>query len=137
MINNKEYFIGIIPKETSNNIRLTKEERIKELTKLIDNINTDAECAGDSEISGMSVMLNINIILYIKEDLNYKYYYKFEGSDLPNENINILFINNNHFDLLIKNNIKNNLEIISENDIFNNSYIPTEENKKITKQFFV
>ena len=47
MTNNKEYFIYMIPEETSNNIRLTKEERIKELTKLIDNINTDAEWAGD------------------------------------------------------------------------------------------
>ena len=92
MTNNKEYFIDIIPEETSNNIRLTKEERIKELNKLIDNINTDAEWAGDLEISGMSVMLNINITLYIKEDLNYKYYYTFEGNNLTNENINILFI---------------------------------------------
>ena len=73
-------------------------------------------------------MLNINITLYIKEDLNYKHYYIFEGSDLPNENINILFIkiilikrlnyvvikrNNNHFDLLIKNNMKNKLGLIA------------------------
>ena len=101
MVNNKESFIDIIPEETSNNTQLSKEERLKKLNKLIDNINTDAEWGADLEISGMSVILNINITLYIKDDLNYKYYYKFEGSDLPNNNINIIFINNNHFDLLI------------------------------------
>ena len=74
MVNNKESFIDIFPEKTSTNKLLSKEERLNELTKLIDNINTDTEWAGDLEISGMSVMLNINIILYIKEDLNYKYY---------------------------------------------------------------
>jgi len=75
------------------------------------------------EIAGMSVMLNINITLYIKDDLNYKYYYKFEGSDLPNDNINILFIID-HFSkymnsFLLKN--KSMISVITKIKLFINN----------------
>lgn len=47
-------------------------------------------------------MLYINIYLYIKDDLTYKLYWKFETNEAPTEIINMLFINNNHFELLYK-----------------------------------
>ena len=52
----------------------------------------------------MCLMLCINIYLYNKEDLTYNLYWKFETNEEPTEIIYMLFINNNHFELLYKKN---------------------------------
>lgn len=85
----------------------------------------------DLEIYGMCVMLNINIILYIKGDLYYILYFKFQNREIQNENIDILFINNNHFDLLLNKIYKYDLSYISENIIFK---CRNSNNNKIKKQ---
>lgn len=56
------------------------------------------------EISVICIILNINITLYIKDDMYYKQYFKFEGSDNPNKCIDMWYVNSNHFNLLFKRN---------------------------------
>lgn len=51
------------------------------------------------EISGMCIMLNITIKLFIKDIMNFKKYFKFEGSANPKNYINILYASSNHFNL--------------------------------------
>ena len=61
--------------------------------------------AGDIEIATTCVLLNCNIKMYILKDNGYKLFFEFNNkSNNENENqnidiINILFINNNHFNL--------------------------------------
>ena len=47
-------------------------------------------------------MLNLKINLYVKDNYNYKIYYSFEGSSKTNHSIDLLFVNNNHFNVLYK-----------------------------------
>ena len=75
--------------------------------------------AGDIEIATTCVLFNCNIKMYILNDNGYKLIFEFNNKpNNENENqnidiINILFINNNHFNLLIKRQeshiIRNNL----------------------------
>ena len=94
----------MIPEETNDKKILTKEERMNILNKKIEKIKEVKEWAGDLEISGICIMLNINIILYNKDDMLYKQYFKFEGSNDPNECIDMLYVNLNNFNLLFKKN---------------------------------
>ena len=81
------------------------------------------------EISGICLMLNIKINLYIKDDMYYKPYFKFEGSEFPTESIDILYVNSNHFNLLFK---RNNL--VKLNNIITESNIEHDENKNQYEQ---
>ena len=73
-------------------------------------------------------------ILYIKDDLYYKLNFNFQGSENPNDNINIIFINNAHYDLLLKRNFKYDLSIISENQVFENQNNNNNNIKKVRKK---
>ena len=77
------------------------------------------------EISGICLMLNIKINLYIKDDMYYKPYFKFEGSEYPTESIDILYVNSNHFNLLFKRN-----KVFKLNNTITEPNIELDENKK-------
>ncbi len=106
----------------------------------IDKISNDKEWAGDLAISALCLMLNLKINLYVKDNYNYKPYFSFEGSSKPNDAIDLLFVNNNHFNVLYKKNhifkLQNNKEeennIIFNKDLNNdNKNIDINKNKDI------
>lgn len=94
----------MIPEEKENGIILTYEERIEKLNTIIENINKPKEWAGDLEISAMSIMLNIKITLYIKDNFYYKKYWDFVGVEEPTDYIDLIFKSSNHFDILYNRN---------------------------------
>ena len=61
----------MIPEENDNGIIITYEEKIEKLNTLIENIKVPKEWAGDLEIPAMSIMLNVKITLYIKDNFYY------------------------------------------------------------------
>lgn len=64
------------------------------------------EWAGYLEISTAGILFNANIRLYIISNNSYRLYNEFTQDYNESkivDNINLLFINNNHFNLLIKN----------------------------------
>jgi len=125
MKNNNVLFLEIIPEETTEKKILSLDERLNILNKKIENIKEVKEWAGDMEISDMCLMLNININLYIKDDMYYKPYFKFKGSEYPIESIDILYVNSNHFNLLFKRN-----KAFKLNNIITEPNIELDENKK-------
>lgn len=93
----------MIPSETKDRKILTDEERIEILKGKIEIINKPKEWAGDLEISALAFMLNVKIILYIKDNFYYKKYFEFVNEEEPINEIKILFEASNHFNLLIQN----------------------------------
>ena len=71
----------------------------------------DGEWAGDIEIATACTLLNCNIIMYTLNSNGYSIYNNFSPNNNNNENIgntiNILYINNNHFNLLLPNDNNN------------------------------
>ena len=124
MKNNNALFLEMIPEETTDKKILTLDERQNILNKKIENIKEVKEWAGDMEISGMCLMLNININMYIKDDIYYKPYFKFEGSEFPTERIDTLYVNSNHFNFLFKRN-----KLVKLNNIITESNIEQDEHK--------
>ena len=85
------------------------------------NASTDGEWAGDIEIATACTLLNCNILMYTLDSNGYSIYNNF-SPDNNNENIgntiNILYINNNHFNLLLPNDDTNtNIQNIIEKEI--------------------
>lgn len=73
---------------------------------------------GDLELSGLSIMLNININIFIKSAFAYKRYWKFEVEH-PEEEIDLVYADANHYNLLYKINTKFKLENESEKNNIN------------------
>ena len=90
--NNKELFIDYILEDTNPNNTLSREERLQILIEKIEKVKIPGYWAGDLELSGISIMLNININLYIKTAYFYQRYFKFETGN-PTETIYILYVN--------------------------------------------
>ena len=75
------------------------------------NASKDGDWAGDIEIATACTLLNCNIIMYTLDSNGYSIYNNFAPNNNNNENIantiNILYINNNHFNLLLPNDNNN------------------------------
>ena len=67
--NNKEIFIDFILEDAIPNNTLTIEERLNIIKEKIEKVKNVGYWAGDLELSGISLMLNININLYIKTSI--------------------------------------------------------------------
>ena len=67
--NNKEIFIDFILEDADPNNTLTIEERLNIIKEKIEKVKNVGYWAGDLELSGISLMLNININLYIKTSI--------------------------------------------------------------------
>lgn len=82
----------------------------------INEAKKDSTFAGDIEISTASILFGCNIRIYYQNDIYYKLLNEFnqiENEVLKEDKdiINLLFINNNHFQLLIKKDYKKNILI--------------------------
>ena len=98
-----------------------------DLNNYIQNIKNDGQFAGIIELSIASKLFDINIFIYKEgpsDSDNYILYEKIDNDDLTLPKCNLLFENENHFSLLIKNNANNIKRIIST---------PTEIKNKINK----
>lgn len=107
----------MLPYEYKGKKYLTYEERMKIFEKKEIKSVTDKEWAGDLAISALCLMLNLKKKLYVKDNYNYKMYFSFEGSSKPNDTIDLLFVNNNHFMFYIEKIIFLNFTIIKKNII--------------------
>ena len=71
----------------------------------------EGEWAGDIEIATARTLFNFNKIMYTLNSNGYELYNNYSPNDNKNENIgniiNILYINNNHFNFLLPNDKKN------------------------------
>ncbi len=70
---------------------------------------------GISEISTTGILFNANIRLYTLKDNQYILYNKFTQEYNENkviDNINLLFDNNNHFNILIKKEYKDKFQVL-------------------------
>ena len=71
----------------------------------------DGTYARDIEISTSAILLNCNIRMYIQGNSSFNLYNEFNASEkiekFTTEIINILFVNNNHFNLLIDKEFEN------------------------------
>ena len=124
----------MIPNDYKRKTDLTYEERVKILENKIDKIRNDKEWAGDLAISALCLMLNLKINLYVKDNYNYKLYFSFEGSSKPNDTIDLLFVNSNHFKEENNNNIIFNKDLNNDNkntDINKNKDINVSSDNKI------
>ena len=77
MVEHKDIFKEFILDDQDSDRELTIEERDNILSKKIEAIKESSTWTGDLELSGISIMLNININIYIKSVFAYKRYWKF------------------------------------------------------------
>ena len=133
MVEHKVIFKDFILDDQDSDRELTTEERVNILSKKIEAIKESSTWTGDLELSGISIMLNININIYIKSAFAYKRYWKFEVEH-PEEEIDLVYADANHYNLLYKINTifklekeseKNNINIkeILQDKIIKKSYI--------------
>jgi len=79
---------------------LTDSEKLGILNKKIELIKVPKEWADNLEISSMSILLNIKIILYTQNNYSYQQYFEYKVDKAPSYEIKILFVSSNHFNLL-------------------------------------
>jgi len=79
---------------------LTDSEKLGILNKKIELIKVPKEWADNLEISSMSILLNIKIILYTQNNYSYQQYFEYKVDKTPSYEIKILFVSSNHFNLL-------------------------------------
>ena len=112
--NPEEYYFAIsvqdigVTDETEEQIKIDlRKEFIKNYAKTASH---EGEWAGDIEIATACTLFNCNIIMYTLNSNGYEVYNNYSPGN-NNENIgniiHILYINNNHFNLLIPNENKN------------------------------
>ena len=122
IMNNQEKYIPFITddqisinSEFIDNIEYINKKKKEYIIDYGKNVSKNGTFAGDIEINTACLIFNCNIRLYIMGDGIYTLFNEFNNnlnSLSVIDNINILFINNNHFNLLIpKSNIRD--EIIS------------------------
>ena len=107
--------IDILENDDEITILNKKREYIKRYAEIA---LKDGEFAGDFEITTACTLFDCNIKLYILTNDGYKLYYRYNPLLLENiQTINILFINNNHFNLLIPNELNRdeNRKLIDKN----------------------
>ena len=102
----------------------TNENYEQRYNIFINNINKESTYAGDFEISTAALAFKIGIYVYYKDLLGYKFlqYYNCQNEE-NEENIYIIYKNNNHFNLLVKKDInlhvnledKSKFEVIHKN----------------------
>ena len=113
----------------------------------------DGEFAGDLEITTACTLFNCNIKMYILVETGYKLYFSFHQDNIENiPTINILFVNNNHFNLLIpsENSFKDKMrlfdkdldikevkKIVLDNKIKYKNKINLKFDKKMKKKIYV
>ena len=102
-----------IENEDIDNEDLIKAKKIQYLQEYIDTAKNNGTYAGDIEISTSAILFGCNIRIYTQGNNCYNLLNEFNNQN-PNDNIydkdiiNLLFINNNHFQLLMKKNYKKN-----------------------------
>ena len=109
---NIDYYLIFISDEEvniKNEDGLSDDEIIKKkkdyLLQYIENAKKDKYWAGDLEISTANLIFNAKILIYTLENDKFNIYNEFSNESNSNkikDIIQILFINNNHFNLLIK-----------------------------------
>ena len=102
-----------------------EEEKLNLLNVYANYIKTPKTYTGDIEIAATAHFLGININIVINDNFNYKSYWYYRSIQDTNETINILYINSNHFILLIR---KNNIKDVNIN-------VDIKENKKGLEKF--
>ena len=94
--------INILEKDEEFDIFNKKREYILNYSQ---NAKKDWTFAGDIEIATTCILFNCNIKMYLWENAGFRVIYNYNmsenNSNIVNDNIDILFINNNHFNLLI------------------------------------
>ena len=92
----------------------------------IKNAKLNGAYAGDIEISTAAILFGCNIRIYVQDVGNFKLLNEFNEYDnfsqIDKDIVNILYINNNHFELLLKKDCVKNLlihNIIKNIDIKN------------------
>lgn len=119
IIQNSEKYIQIVSDDQVN-IEENQKDNLnfinKHIKKYGENSKIDTNYEGDIEINTACLLLIFNIRIYVTGNVVYTLNNKFNNNIDDNsvfDNINILFINNNHFNLLIeKNNNKKENEFI-------------------------
>ena len=109
--NPEEYYFAIsdqdigVTDETDEQIKIDlRKQFIKNYARTA---SQEGEWAGDIEIATACTLFNCNIIMYTLNSNGYELYNNYSPDANNNENIgniiNILYINNNHFNLLLPN----------------------------------
>ena len=109
--NPEEYFFAIsdqdigVTDETDEQIKIDlRKQFIKNYARTA---SQEGEWAGDIEIATACTLFNCNIIMYTLKSNGYELYNNYSPDANNNENIgniiNILYINNNHFNILLPN----------------------------------
>lgn len=83
----------------------TEQDFENRYNSFIDDINRDGNFAGDFEISAASLILNKEIIIYRKNVNGYEYINNFSSNNNNSDKIYLIFKNNNHFNIIMNNNI--------------------------------
>ena len=106
-----------IPKEKENNDEFKQNKKLEYMKNYIKEAKKNGTYAGDIEISTAAILFGCNIRIYQQDYGNFSLINEFnqiveQENNIDKDIINMLFINNNHFQLLIPNNYKKN-ELIS------------------------
>ena len=113
--NPEEYYFAIseqdiwVKEETDEQIKIElRKQFIKNYAKTA---SQEGEWAGNIEIAKACTLFNCNIIMYTLNSNGYELYNNYSPDDNKNENIgniiNILYINNKHFNLFLPKDKKN------------------------------
>ena len=141
--NNYPYYRKIIYEYTKNNKEILKyffyqlenendNEYNKRYDNFIENIKNDKTFAINFEISAASVVLKRGIIIYKKEPNGYNLiniYSADKNNDL--ENIFIVYVNNNHFNLIVQKDT--NIHPYIDNNNIQKIHEKIEKDNKIKK----
>ena len=111
IINNPDEYIFAVTDEDihaddnmGDDIKLLKKREY--IIKYGNTASKDKEWAGNIEIATACSLLNVNIIMYTLNENGYQLFHKYGSEEVDEQNknkaiINILFINQNHFNLLL------------------------------------
>ena len=91
----KELFHSDYDDEESN-----ERDRINKAKEYINNIKKNATWAGDIEINKMAELLEMNILCYTQNEINYILQAVYFGTNNKINLIPLKFVNNNHFEIL-------------------------------------
>ena len=143
--NNYAYYRDLIYKYVHKNKNLLKEffEHLDNETEqdyenrynhFLNEIKIDGNYAGDFEISATSFALNKEIIIYRRNINGFKFINNFTNNNYNNqEKIYLIFKNNNHFNIIMNNNINIHANIHIDKKAEDELHKNLEKNIKLLK----